>query len=244
MGGMIARCDVPTDDAEPQTNPESRFAQLFKQWREERAAFEKAEWGNAVPWEQPNSGRAAICFAFARSAATAFDIELDLALKETESPIEIMMLLALSYQAAYDQCDSISFIRKPSRHDFDTHLLLQPQAVLGDYRVDFMLELRKFCLATKREKGAWAEITSSLIVECDGHEFHEKTREQAARDKHRDRRLQSMGFPVFRFTGSEIWNNCLGCAEQAWRKLSHSFTSRHLDHLRAIRIQPEQVGDD
>lgn len=45
-----------------------------------------------------------------------------------------------------------------------------------------------------------------LAVECDGHDFHERTKEQAKHDKERDRWLQSNGWFVARFTGSEIYN--------------------------------------
>jgi len=53
-----------------------------------------------------------------------------------------------------------------------------------------------------------------LVVECDGHDFHERTKEQAARDRARDRMLQDKGWGVFRFTGSEIWKDPMGCAFQ------------------------------
>ncbi len=43
-----------------------------------------------------------------------------------------------------------------------------------------------------------------VAIECDGHEFHEKTKEQAKRDKAKDRYLQSKGWIIARFTGSEI----------------------------------------
>lgn len=42
------------------------------------------------------------------------------------------------------------------------------------------------------------------MVECDGHNYHERTSEQAKRDRKRDRDLTSQGFTVVRFTGSEI----------------------------------------
>ncbi len=45
------------------------------------------------------------------------------------------------------------------------------------------------------------------VIECDGHDFHERTKEQAQRDKKRDRELQAAGYKVFRFTGSEIWRS-------------------------------------
>jgi very-short-patch-repair endonuclease len=43
-----------------------------------------------------------------------------------------------------------------------------------------------------------------VIVECDGHEFHERTPEQASNDRRRDRRLQRYRIPPLRFTGTDI----------------------------------------
>jgi very-short-patch-repair endonuclease len=45
------------------------------------------------------------------------------------------------------------------------------------------------------------------LVECDGHDFHERTKEQAERDRSRDRRVQEMGWRMFRFTGSELYRD-------------------------------------
>lgn len=50
-------------------------------------------------------------------------------------------------------------------------------------------------------------VEKRVVVECDGHEFHEKTKEQAAKDKRRDRDLVAAGYIVLHFTGSEIYNN-------------------------------------
>ena len=41
-----------------------------------------------------------------------------------------------------------------------------------------------------------------IVVECDGHDFHEKTKDQVARDKSRVRDLEIAGWRVLRFTGS------------------------------------------
>ena len=65
-----------------------------------------------------------------------------------------------------------------------------PQVQVGRYRVDFMVRF----------------FDEKFIVECDGHDFHERTKQQAQHDKQRDRFLQAEGFKVFRFTGSEIWS--------------------------------------
>lgn len=56
-----------------------------------------------------------------------------------------------------------------------------------------------------------------FIIECDGHEFHEKTKEQAKRDKSRDRAFMRNGFRVVRFTGSEIFNDTKACIEELFR---------------------------
>lgn len=72
------------------------------------------------------------------------------------------------------------------------------QRRIEGFRVDFFLE-------------AFGE---TLVVECDGHDFHERTKKQATKDRSRDRRLQELGHTVFRFTGSEIWSDPMACAGQ------------------------------
>lgn len=53
-----------------------------------------------------------------------------------------------------------------------------------------------------------------LCVEVDGHEFHERTKEQARNDRARDRRLTLEGWRVLRFTGSEVWCGADACVEE------------------------------
>lgn len=55
------------------------------------------------------------------------------------------------------------------------------------------------------------------IIECDGHDFHEKTKEQAQRDKSRDRAFISSGSTVIRFTGSEINRDVDACVEEVFK---------------------------
>lgn len=125
-----------------------------------------------------------------------------------ESPIEGMLLGALLWLR-------VEFAGLPSLWDFgldelscrtldpgQTGFWILPQETVGKHRVDFLLWIQQ------DDRGA------GLIVECDGHEFHEKTKEQAARDKKRDRELLAAGFPVMRFTGSEIYRDPVGCVEQ------------------------------
>ena len=50
-------------------------------------------------------------------------------------------------------------------------------------------------------------VARSIVVaiELDGHDFHDRTKEQARRDKSRDRQLAAAGITTLRFTGSEVF---------------------------------------
>lgn len=88
-------------------------------------------------------------------------------------------------------------------------LIIQPQAkpeIGADWRVDF--------LVTAPAYTSDRPFLRRLIVECDGHDFHERTKAQAARDRSRDRMAQSRNVQVYRFTGSEIHRDAWGCAGQ------------------------------
>jgi very-short-patch-repair endonuclease len=54
-----------------------------------------------------------------------------------------------------------------------------------------------------------------LVIECDGHEFHERTKEQVRKDNERQYDLKMAGYDVLRFSGSEIFNTPYACAEKA-----------------------------
>jgi very-short-patch-repair endonuclease len=42
------------------------------------------------------------------------------------------------------------------------------------------------------------------VIECDGHSFHERTVEQASKDRARDRALARLEVPAMRYTGTDI----------------------------------------
>lgn len=64
------------------------------------------------------------------------------------------------------------------------------------------------------------EATVFLNVEIDGHDFHEKTKEQARRDKSRDRAMAKAGILVLRFTGAEVYADVKACTEETWDVLA------------------------
>ena len=85
-------------------------------------------------------------------------------------------------------------------------LLLRELPVMGGrYRLDFAIV---------------DAVTSKYVaIECDGHEFHEKTKEQAKHDRARDRALIADGWTVLRFTGSEVWSDAPACVREVVRML-------------------------
>lgn len=116
-------------------------------------------------------------------------------LGKTESPIEAEFLRAFC-GAAFDHGYEVA---KASRATSGI-IIVSPQKTIDRYRVDFEVKYPFF--------GDLLEI----VVECDGHDFHERTKQQASRDKRRDRDLQRLGYQVFRFTGSDIHGDARGCA--------------------------------
>lgn len=87
-------------------------------------------------------------------------------------------------------------------------LVIKPQTKVDSFRVDFMLRGMLF------EDGKPPLASDVFIIECDGHEFHERTPEQAERDKSRDRCMSRKGFKVVRYTGREIWRDPVLVAEE------------------------------
>lgn len=124
-----------------------------------------------------------------------------------ESPIELAFCTALVMASRILGCRIGLVVNKKIRpsENFDNSgcvALLWPQAHIGAMRVDFMIISR------------FANETRKCVVECDGHDFHERTKEQAERDRSRDRKLQAVGFRVFRFTGREINRSAFSCAKE------------------------------
>lgn len=88
--------------------------------------------------------------------------------------------------------------------------ILVPQAKIPPYRVDFLLIFKsRHCSLLK------------MVIECDGHDFHERTKEQARRDRARDRNLAALGYQVVRFTGSEIHQDAQRCADDVVGIIQH-----------------------
>ena len=126
------------------------------------------------------------------------------------SPIEERLLLALwglSTAIWVENSDGDRVMK--CRDDDPFRVIVRPQVPFGRYVLDFIVEIRR-----------GADVVAQVAVECDGHDFHEKTKKQAAHDKKRDREIAEVGLTLLRFTGSEIFKDAKACAIQVLRVLS------------------------
>lgn len=110
--------------------------------------------------------------------------------EEFQSPIERALFAFALF--GIDGYLPIQYRRDPEKN-WGTRLDRQIQ--IGRFRVDFQYTV------------FGSHGRKRLVVECDGHDFHERTREQAAHDKARDRAIVNEGCRVIRFTGSEIFRD-------------------------------------
>lgn len=147
---------------------------------------------------------------YADSAMLASEYEPVHALAKCESEIEKLMLRALWARGSWSDRLWVEPFVNDSAMLVDMAIdkcrpVLGLQIPVSNYRVDFLLV----------DDMANGEPPLLLAIECDGHEFHSRTKQQAKRDRVRDRNLQAVGLHVMRFTGSEIWNNPAACADEA-----------------------------
>lgn len=125
--------------------------------------------------------------------------EFDSYINKCESPIEKLFTLAVLQEKIDGNFRTVGHVIG------DRYLIIQSftcQKPIGKYRADFVINFRKH------------DRVVSVAVECDGHDYHEKTKEQAKRDKAKDRFLQQQGYLVARFTGSEIYEDANDCLWQ------------------------------
>ena len=115
-----------------------------------------------------------------------------------ESPIEQMLSLALEelhIKSIYRFNPFIDVVEIEKQKEIDCNG--------KKYRVDFYIPV---IYKNQEEK--------VFIIECDGHEFHQKTKQQVERDNARTRDLQKAGYEMIRFSGTEIWHRPYKCANE------------------------------
>jgi len=129
--------------------------------------------------------------------------ELIESLYDCESPIE--QLMAIELHEVYNIFSAPRLVSNIEVIGLSNQVALEVDG--KKYRPDFIFELAFY-------KDKKPKRLLRLIIECDGHDFHEKTKEQVTKDNERTRALQSAGYEVLRFSGSEVYNNQFKCGEE------------------------------
>ena len=131
--------------------------------------------------------------------------------EECKSPIEQI------FNFAY------SVLRMRATKYIDLYLIPQYEIKCNGkkYIADFVFDTQEVC-------SPWLDIVNDykLVVECDGHDFHEKTKEQVIHDNERDYDLKSAGYDILHFSGSEIYNDPFKCAEKVLKYISKNVKVR------------------
>ncbi len=111
---------------------------------------------------------------------------------ELQSPLERKLFLALKKAGIY--------FRHQYGIDWRGNNIFVQNKAYGDPENNFkdVLTIVDFFVSYSNKK---------LCVYTDGHTYHERTEEQATHDRTIDRKLQSFGFTVHRYTGKEVNDN-------------------------------------
>lgn len=125
-----------------------------------------------------------------------------------KSPIEQIFLTAFNIYCAENAMDNI--------HDY-IYLCPQYEIICNNkrYFADFLYESDDFLNENFFDNNI-KNKDLKLIIECDGYEFHQKTKEQVQKDNEREYNLKMAGYEILRFSGTQIYNNPFKCAEDTY----------------------------
>lgn len=128
-------------------------------------------------------------------------------LRGCESPLEQLLLIdfTITFAAEPNYDSDLPYLKgmiiDPELYKFPLKITPQQKIAIDkqNFRADFLFEIFDF-----RDP---EQTIEKIIVEIDGHDFHERTKEQAIRDRSRDRLMTREEFRVLRFTGTEVFQN-------------------------------------
>lgn len=143
------------------------------------------------------------------------------AYQKCQSAIEKVFYVAfVTLMEANHLCPLSRAVNLPNGWELNNGIEVVPQAQLGEYRVDFLLNFYGETFLRNRATGKTLppQPLRRLVVEVDGHGFHDRDAEQRAYENERNRFLQKEGYEIFHFTGREVNSNpmkvaldCLSC---------------------------------
>lgn len=166
-------------------------------------------------WEKNNPVLAGRIWQCLSKRFHAYEDLIKRACVYADSPIEETLLAALLTEDSAFYYEGEPILLAPGQpinlpelgDDTDAALfILAPQLPVEGYKIDIA--------------AAYTFTGKRVAIECDGHEFHQKTKEQVEHDTARDRALLAAGWPTMRFPGSAIHKDPFACAAQVARFLA------------------------
>lgn len=149
--------------------------------------------------------RAAVLVAKAKEQSFSISAFCAIRYGASTSPIEHLFVVAMQamcegggYAAYNPEPTGDGSTETPGLHVF-------PQHPVGKFRVDFLI----YYVSHDGVAGV------PVVVELDGHDFHDKDKKQRAYEKGRDRFLVKQGLKVLHFTGSEVVKDPFAVAFEA-----------------------------
>lgn len=154
-----------------------------------------------------------------------FKCRLHSALRDLESPIEAAFFAWWQVRTA----QLMTFYLRP-----------QSAVVVGGrpYRLDFVV---RPCTDGLLAEMADAPDCPLIAIELDGHDFHEKTKEQVTYRNRRDRDLQAAGWIVLHVSGSEFNANPETVTEEMYQRVADVMYAAY--HRRAAQTAREGTGE-
>jgi very-short-patch-repair endonuclease len=223
----IAEAEEKVDEATPSVGDNYDFGE-FAAIRVAAAGLDNSESDVTVDprWDDMETIDAGFKFA-RRCLRNLWLDEAEAGLKKAfdacQSPIEQLFLAALiglceAYGVDF-HLEAGDLSSSPAgRGDESFVLLIASQRPIESYRVDFELRYKMVAPDFRTEPVGSKVIERNLIIECDGHEFHENPI-AAGTDRERVNRLQELGYRVLRFTGTQLNRNPGKCAADALRNM-------------------------
>jgi len=121
-----------------------------------------------------------------------------------EDPYNVFRVVGFSTEGCKSPIEQILFfafyIRQEERGDLFFELWPQEEIKINGktYYADFSM-----CLGPD----------GVLLIECDGHDYHHRSKQQVSNDYERENALKLAGYDIIRFTGSQIYADPYKCAD-------------------------------
>jgi hypothetical protein len=123
-------------------------------------------------------------------------------LDECESPIEIMLGMSIEI---YLELHSLRFAITSQEE-----VKINGHKYRPDFRISYIDKLQK---------------ERFLYVDCDGHDFHERTKQQVAYQNNRDFDMKFENIELLHFSGFQIHNDDIQCAKKVYEYIINRIDS-------------------